>query len=111
MLTFSLMKGWTAFPSMLVRIIQWTLLPSTVISLLKVCLFSVCLQIDEYSNRVANLMVSDGYKHGDTVALFMMNQPEYVCTWLGCAKVIVLLSDLKGLVFDNFCESKQYQQL
>lgn len=47
-------------------------------------------QIDEYSNRVANLMVSDGYKHGDTVALFMMNQPEYVCTWLGCAKVGVV---------------------
>ncbi|MPC34882.1 Long-chain fatty acid transport protein 1 [Portunus trituberculatus] len=46
-------------------------------------------QIDEYSNRVANLMVSEGYKHGDTVALFMMNQPEYVCTWLGCAKGIL----------------------
>ncbi|XP_063871974.1 long-chain fatty acid transport protein 1-like [Scylla paramamosain] len=47
-------------------------------------------QIDEYSNRVANLMVSEGYKHGDTVALFMMNQPEYICTWLGCAKVGVV---------------------
>ncbi|KAG0719978.1 Long-chain fatty acid transport protein 1 [Chionoecetes opilio] len=47
-------------------------------------------QIDEYSNRVANLMVAEGYKHGETVALFMMNRPEYVCTWLGCAKVGVV---------------------
>ncbi|KAG7160226.1 Long-chain fatty acid transport protein 1-like [Homarus americanus] len=44
-------------------------------------------QIDEYSNRVGNFLVEQGYKHGDTVALFMQNCPEYVCIWLGCAKV------------------------
>lgn len=40
-------------------------------------------------------MVAEGYKHGDTVALFMTNRPEYVATWLGCAKVNVLLLELK----------------
>nr|XP_053626715.1 long-chain fatty acid transport protein 4-like [Cherax quadricarinatus]XP_053626716.1 long-chain fatty acid transport protein 4-like [Cherax quadricarinatus]XP_053626717.1 long-chain fatty acid transport protein 4-like [Cherax quadricarinatus]XP_053626718.1 long-chain fatty acid transport protein 4-like [Cherax quadricarinatus]XP_053626719.1 long-chain fatty acid transport protein 4-like [Cherax quadricarinatus] len=47
-------------------------------------------QIDEYSNRVGNFLVERGYKHGDTVALFMYNRPEYVCVWLGCAKVGVV---------------------
>ncbi|XP_045610961.1 long-chain fatty acid transport protein 4 [Procambarus clarkii] len=47
-------------------------------------------QMDEYSNRVGNFMVEQGYKHGDTVALFMHNRPEYVCIWLGCAKVGVV---------------------
>lgn len=32
-------------------------------------------------------MVEQGFKHGDVVALYMWNRPEYVCTWLGCAKV------------------------
>ena len=56
--------------------------------------YPIIPQIDEYSNRVANLMVSEGYKHGDTVALFMMNQPEYVCIWLGCAKVKITHLDI-----------------
>lgn len=47
-------------------------------------------QIDEYSNRVGNFMVKQGFKHGDVVALYMWNRPEYVCTWLGCAKVGVV---------------------
>lgn len=57
-------------------------------------------QIDEYSNRVGNFMVEQGYKHGDTVALFMQNRPEYVCTWLGCAKVGVV----PALINFNLCQ-------
>lgn len=51
-------------------------------------------QMDEYSNRVGNFLVNNEYKKGDAVALFMQNRPEYVCTWLGCAKVTVCDADL-----------------
>lgn len=44
-------------------------------------------QVDEYSNRIGNFMTEQGFKHGDSIALYMHNRPEYVCTWLGCAKV------------------------
>ncbi|RXG70399.1 Long-chain fatty acid transport protein 4 [Armadillidium vulgare] len=44
-------------------------------------------QVDEYSNRVADCLLKKGYKRGDNVALFMENRPEFVATWLGCAKI------------------------
>ncbi|XP_068234589.1 long-chain fatty acid transport protein 4-like [Palaemon carinicauda] len=47
-------------------------------------------QVDEYSNRIGNFMVEQGFKHGDNIALYMFNRPEYVCIWLGCAKVGVV---------------------
>ncbi|XP_054158008.1 long-chain fatty acid transport protein 4-like [Oppia nitens] len=43
-------------------------------------------QIDELSNRVANLFLEYGYHPGQEVALFMDNRPEYVAIWLGLAK-------------------------
>jgi len=58
----------------------------------KVCLYFedqswTFRQLDEFSNRVAHFMLSAGFKHGDSVALFMENRPEYVGLWLGCTKV------------------------
>jgi len=47
-------------------------------------------QLDEYSNRLAHFLLSCGFKHGDTVALFMENKPEYVGLWLGCTKIGVV---------------------
>ncbi|XP_076043131.1 long-chain fatty acid transport protein 1-like isoform X1 [Oratosquilla oratoria] len=47
-------------------------------------------QVDEYSNRIANYLVSQGFQHGDTIALYMQNRPEFVCTWLGCSKIGVV---------------------
>ncbi|KAK4297266.1 hypothetical protein Pmani_030308 [Petrolisthes manimaculis] len=47
-------------------------------------------KMDEYCNRVGNFLVDRGFQKGDSVALFMQNRPEYVCTWLGCAKVGVV---------------------
>eukprot|EP00092_Neocalanus_flemingeri_P036124 GFUD01039329.1.p1 GENE.GFUD01039329.1~~GFUD01039329.1.p1 ORF type:complete len:650 (-),score=172.75 GFUD01039329.1:557-2506(-) len=47
-------------------------------------------QLDTYSNRVAHFLLSCGFKHGDTLALFMENRPEYVGLWLGCTKVGVV---------------------
>ncbi|CAL4107968.1 unnamed protein product, partial [Meganyctiphanes norvegica] len=47
-------------------------------------------QLDEYSSRVANHLKNSGVKHGEAVALLMENRPEYVATWLGCAKLGVV---------------------
>ncbi|CAG2169858.1 unnamed protein product [Oppiella nova] len=43
-------------------------------------------QIDEFSNRVANLFLEYGYHPGQEVALYMENKPEYIGIWLGLAK-------------------------
>ncbi|XP_026864199.2 long-chain fatty acid transport protein 4 isoform X1 [Electrophorus electricus] len=44
-------------------------------------------QLDEYSNRVANLLLQRGFGEGDVVALFMENRSQYVGLWLGMAKL------------------------
>jgi len=47
-------------------------------------------QLDEYSNRIANFLLSSGFQQGQSIALFMENRPEYVGTWLGCCKIGVV---------------------
>ncbi|KAK3917028.1 Long-chain fatty acid transport protein 4 [Frankliniella fusca] len=49
-------------------------------------------RIEEYSNRVANAFAAEGFKKGDTVALFMGNCPQYVCVWLGLSKIGVIIA-------------------
>ncbi|CAG9825429.1 unnamed protein product [Phaedon cochleariae] len=49
-------------------------------------------QVEEYSNKVANVFKSHGYKKGDVVALFLENKPEFVCMWLGLSKLGVITS-------------------
>ncbi|CAH1133152.1 unnamed protein product [Ceutorhynchus assimilis] len=49
------------------------------------------IQIEEYSNKIANIFKSHGYKKGDRVALFLENRPEYVCIWLGLSKLGVIV--------------------
>ncbi|XP_062409847.1 long-chain fatty acid transport protein 4 [Sardina pilchardus] len=44
-------------------------------------------QLDDYSSRVANLLLQRGYKEGDVVAIFMENRAQYVGLWLGMAKI------------------------
>lgn len=57
--------------------------------------------LEQYSNRVANYFLREGFKPGDCVALFMENRPEYIGLWLGCAKIGVvpalINSHLKGV--------------
>lgn len=43
--------------------------------------------MDDYSDKVAALLLSQGLKPGECVALFMENRPEYVGIWLGSAKI------------------------
>ena len=46
--------------------------------------------VEDYSNRIANYFKSQGYKKGDTVALFLESCPEFVCIWLGLSKLGVI---------------------
>jgi solute carrier family 27 fatty acid transporter 1/4 len=39
---------------------------------------------------VAHYLVGNGFSHGDSLALFMENRPEYIGLWLGCAKAGVV---------------------
>ncbi|XP_038118477.1 long-chain fatty acid transport protein 4 isoform X1 [Culex quinquefasciatus] len=48
-------------------------------------------EVSDYSNRVANVFHTHGYKHGDVVGLVMENRPEFVGTWLGLSKLGVII--------------------
>ncbi|CAG7717530.1 unnamed protein product [Allacma fusca] len=47
-------------------------------------------EASDLSNQIGNYFQSQGYKKGDTVALFMENQPEFVCIAGGLNKVGVI---------------------
>jgi len=47
-------------------------------------------QVEDLSNQIANFFLNEGFEKGDTVAVFMENRPEFVCTWLGLAKIGVI---------------------
>lgn len=45
-------------------------------------------EVDKQSNKVARALQAElGLKEGDAVALFMANEPSFVWTWLGLAKL------------------------
>ncbi|OQR66489.1 long-chain fatty acid transport protein 4-like [Tropilaelaps mercedesae] len=48
------------------------------------------LEAEDYTNRVANLFTSMGFRQGDTVGLVMENRPEYIFLWLGLSKIGVV---------------------
>lgn len=43
-------------------------------------------QLDEWSNQLANYLISQGYKKGDVFALALENRPEMLCGLLAAAK-------------------------
>ncbi|ODM91184.1 Long-chain fatty acid transport protein 4 [Orchesella cincta] len=47
-------------------------------------------QVQILANKIANYFQSQGFKKGDSVALFMENCPEYLCMWLGLSKIGVV---------------------
>ncbi|XP_075169507.1 fatty acid transport protein 2 isoform X1 [Haematobia irritans] len=47
-------------------------------------------QLNEFSNRMANVFHSHGYKKGDVVGLLLENRAEFVGTWLGLSKIGVI---------------------
>ncbi len=42
--------------------------------MLSILIVDYWLQLDEYSNRVANCLLAAGFKHGQSIALFMENR-------------------------------------
>ncbi|KAJ8679469.1 hypothetical protein QAD02_015256 [Eretmocerus hayati] len=48
-------------------------------------------QLEDYSNKVAAVFKSHGYKKGDTVGLLLENRPEYVGIWLGLSKLGLII--------------------
>lgn len=48
------------------------------------------VKVNQYSNQVGNYFKHQGLKKGDSVALFMENNIEYVCIWLGLSKIGVV---------------------
>lgn len=50
----------------------------------------MCSQVEDYSNKVAQVFKAHGYKKGDAVALLLENRPEYVCIWLGLSKLGII---------------------
>ncbi|XP_047453121.1 hsFATP2a_ACSVL_like domain-containing protein [Mugil cephalus] len=45
-------------------------------------------EVDKQSNKVARALQAEaGLKEGDTVALFLANEPSFMWTWLGLAKL------------------------
>jgi len=47
-------------------------------------------QVENWSNKIAHTFLKEGFVKGDTVAVFMQNRPEFVCTWLGLSKIGVI---------------------
>ncbi|XP_066596385.1 long-chain fatty acid transport protein 4 isoform X2 [Prorops nasuta] len=48
-------------------------------------------QVEDFSNKVANVFKAHGYRKGDTVSLLLENRPEYVGIWLGLCKLGVIV--------------------
>lgn len=48
------------------------------------------LQLENWTNQVANCFISQGFKPGDEVALFMESRPEFVGLWLGLSKAGII---------------------
>ncbi|RLU17248.1 hypothetical protein DMN91_011317 [Ooceraea biroi] len=47
-------------------------------------------QVEDFSNKIATIFKTHGYKKGDVVALLLENRPEFVAIWLGLSKVGVI---------------------
>lgn len=62
------------------------------------------------SNKFANVFRSEaGVKHGDTVALWMSNEPDFLCAWFGLSKlgceVAFLNSNIKSRSLQHCLQS------
>jgi fatty-acyl-CoA synthase len=44
-------------------------------------------ELDALANRMARKLMASGVGHGDTVAIFSANSPEYVAAFFGCARI------------------------
>ncbi|KAL6431393.1 hypothetical protein ACFW04_007196 [Cataglyphis niger] len=47
-------------------------------------------QMEDFSNKIATIFKTHGYKKGDAVALLLENRPEFIGIWLGLSKLGVI---------------------
>ncbi|KAK6618734.1 hypothetical protein RUM43_013125 [Polyplax serrata] len=47
-------------------------------------------EINEYSNQIGHYFKKQGFRRGDAIALYMENSIEFICLWLGLAKIGVV---------------------
>lgn len=55
-------------------------------------------ELDYYSNRFANMLISCGLKRGDVIGINLPNIPEYVIAWLGILKAGCVVSGVSPLI-------------
>ncbi|CAK9807301.1 Long-chain fatty acid transport protein 4 [Anthophora plagiata] len=48
-------------------------------------------QVEDYSNKIATVFKTQGYRKGDVVGVFLENRVEYVALWLGLSKLGVIV--------------------
>lgn len=63
-------------------------------------------ELDRYTNRFANMLISQGFKKGDVVGINLPNIPEYVIAWLGTFKAGCVVSGVSPLLST---EEMEYQ--
>uniref|UniRef100_A0A146LH94 Very long-chain fatty acid transport protein n=1 Tax=Lygus hesperus TaxID=30085 RepID=A0A146LH94_LYGHE len=67
--------------------------------------------VEEYSNRVANIFNETGFKKSDVIGLMMSNRPEFICTWLGLAKLGIVTAlintNLRGMSLKHCIKSAE----
>ncbi|MDY6853994.1 MAG: AMP-binding protein [Thermodesulfobacteriota bacterium] len=56
------------------------------------------LQLDQFANQFANMLVSNGFKKGDVVGINLLNIPEYIIAWLGTLKAGCVVSGVSPLL-------------
>jgi len=54
--------------------------------------------LDKYSNQFANMLIENGFKKGDIVAINLPNIPEYVYSFLGTLKAGCVVSGVSPLL-------------
>lgn len=55
-------------------------------------------ELDRYSNRFANMLLSNGIGKGDVVGINLPNIPEYIISWLGALKAGCIVSGVSPLL-------------
>ena len=63
-------------------------------------------ELDKYSNQFANMLIENGFKKGDLVAINLPNIPEYLITVIGTHRTGCIASGLSPLMSE---EQMQYQ--
>lgn len=47
-------------------------------------------QVEDFSNKIATVFKTHGYRKGDVVGLLLENRVEYICIWLGLSKLGII---------------------